>query len=53
VSRRRRPVLSDRYFFVTVRLLKKRAQPVDADFPWLALAYASFSTTSDPSLRSG
>jgi hypothetical protein len=53
VSRLRRPFLSDQYFFVAVRLLKKRAQPVDADFPWLAFAHASFSTTSDPSLRSG
>ena len=37
VSRLRPPFLSDRYFFVTVRLLKERAKLVDADFHLLAL----------------
>jgi REP-associated tyrosine transposase len=37
-SRLRRPFLSDRYFFVTVRLLKGRALLRDADFRLLALA---------------
>ncbi len=39
VSRLRRPFLSDRYFFVTVRLLKERTRLVDADFGFLALAF--------------
>src|SRR5947209_2228589 len=39
VSRLRRPFLSDRYFFITVRLLKERAKLVDADFHLLALAF--------------
>ena len=39
VSRLRRPFLSDRYFFVTVRLLEERAKLVDADFHLLALAF--------------
>jgi REP-associated tyrosine transposase len=38
MSRLRRPFLSDRYFFVTVRLLKGRARLRDADFRLLALA---------------
>jgi putative transposase len=38
VSRLRRPFLSDRYFFITVRLLKERGKLVDADFHSLALA---------------
>ena len=37
VSRLRRPFLSD--FFITVRLLKERAQLVDADFHLRALAF--------------
>jgi hypothetical protein len=39
VSRLRRPFLSDRYFFITVRLLKERAKLADADFGLLALAF--------------
>ena len=39
VSRLRRPFLSDRYFFVTVRLLEERAKLVEADFHLLALAF--------------
>jgi len=38
VSRLRRPYLSDRFFFLTVRLLKRRRQLEDADFERLALA---------------
>jgi len=38
VSRRRRPFLSDRFFFVTVRLLKRRREFEDADFQRLARA---------------
>jgi putative transposase len=38
VSRLRRPFLSDRFFFVTVRLLKRRRELDDADFERLALA---------------
>jgi len=38
MSRLRRPFLSDRYFFVTVRLLKGRGRLRDADFRLLALA---------------
>jgi REP-associated tyrosine transposase len=38
MSRLRRPFLSNRYFFVTVRLLKGRARLHDADFRLLALA---------------
>jgi hypothetical protein len=38
VSRLRRPFVSDRFFFVTVRLLKRRSQMRDADFRRLALA---------------
>lgn len=39
VSRLRRPFLSDRFFFVTVRRLKERAPLVEADFHLLALAF--------------
>ncbi|TAM80937.1 MAG: hypothetical protein EPN47_13715 [Acidobacteria bacterium] len=38
MSRLRRPFLSDRYFFITVRLLDERARLRDADFQLLALA---------------
>ncbi len=38
MSRLRRPFLSDRYFFLTVRLLKERAKLTEADFQLLALA---------------
>ena len=38
MSRLRRPFLSDRYFFITVRLLKGRRRLPDADFRLLALA---------------
>ena len=38
MSRLRRPFLSDRYFFVTVRLLKQRARLQDTDFHLMALA---------------
>ena len=38
MSRLRRPFLSDRYFFITVRLLKGRGRLRDADFHQLALA---------------
>ncbi len=36
---RDRPFLSDRYFFITVRLLKERAKLLDADFHLLTLAF--------------
>ncbi|MGH9434826.1 MAG: hypothetical protein ACRD06_02365 [Terriglobia bacterium] len=39
MSRLRRPFLSDRYFFVTVRLLGPCAKLADADFGGLALAF--------------
>jgi REP-associated tyrosine transposase len=39
VSKLRRPFLSDRYFFITVRLLKRRNPLCDADFRRLALAF--------------
>jgi len=39
VSRLRRPFLSDRFFFVTVRRRKERAPLVDADLHLLALAF--------------
>jgi putative transposase len=39
VARLRRPFLSDRFFFVTVRLLKRRSELRDADFHFLALAF--------------
>ena len=38
MSRLRRPFLSDRYFFVTVRLLKERGRLHEADFHLMALA---------------
>jgi len=39
MSRLRRPFLSDRYFFVTVRLLKVRARLQEADFQLMAVAF--------------
>jgi putative transposase len=45
VSRLRRPFLSDRYFFISARLLKTRTQLADADFHWLALAFRRARTT--------
>jgi REP-associated tyrosine transposase len=39
VSKLRRPFLSNRYFFITVRLLKRRAKLVDTDFTLLARAF--------------
>jgi REP element-mobilizing transposase RayT len=39
VSRLRRPFLSDRYFFVTVRLLRPRVKMTDGDFARLAQAF--------------
>ncbi|MHB8652768.1 MAG: REP-associated tyrosine transposase [Terriglobia bacterium] len=39
MSRLRRPFLSNRYLFITVRLLKNRAKLADADFSLLALAH--------------
>src|SRR5271167_3654584 len=39
VSRLRRPFLCDRFFFLTVRLLKRRSEWRDADFHFLALAF--------------
>ena len=38
MSRLRGPFLSDRYFFITVRLLKGRGRLRDADFRLLAMA---------------
>ncbi|MBI1941945.1 MAG: transposase [Acidobacteria bacterium] len=38
MSRLRRPFLSDRFFFITVRLLRTRTQLSEADFTSLALA---------------
>jgi hypothetical protein len=38
-SRPRRPFLSDRYFFMTVRLAKERAKLDDEDFGLLGLAH--------------
>jgi hypothetical protein len=35
----RRPFLSHRFFFVTVRLLQERRELSDADFRCLALAF--------------
>ncbi|PYV33289.1 MAG: hypothetical protein DMG22_10530 [Acidobacteria bacterium] len=34
VSRLRRPFLSDRYFFITVRLLRQRANLTDRTHNW-------------------
>jgi putative transposase len=39
VSRLRRPFLSDRFFFLTVRLLKRRSELRDVDFHFLALGF--------------
>jgi len=36
---RDRPFLSDRFFFVTVRVLKRRSELRDADSHFLALAF--------------
>jgi len=38
MSKLRRPFLFDRYFFITVRLLKRRRQLAEGDFQRLALA---------------
>jgi putative transposase len=38
VSKLRRPFLSNRYFFITVRLLQRRSELREADFRCLALA---------------
>jgi putative transposase len=38
VSRLRRPYLSDRFFFITVRLLERRRKLDDADFERMALS---------------
>jgi putative transposase len=38
VSRLRRPYLSDRFFFITVRLIERRRKLEDADFERLALS---------------
>ena len=38
MSRLRRPFLSNRYFFITVRLLEDHARLIDADFQLLAVA---------------
>ncbi|HET9178567.1 MAG TPA: transposase [Terriglobia bacterium] len=39
MSKLRRPFLSDRYFFITVRLLRRRTKLADADFGLLARAF--------------
>ena len=39
MSRLRRPFLSDRYFFISVRLLRRREKMGDADFLLLARAF--------------
>jgi hypothetical protein len=39
VSKLRRPFLSDRYFFITVRLLKRREKFTEPDFALLARAF--------------
>jgi len=39
VSKLRRPFLSNRYFFITVRLLKRRAKLIETDFTLLARAF--------------
>ena len=39
VSKLRRPFLSDRYFFITVRLLKRRDKLTEPDFALLARAF--------------
>ena len=40
VSKLRRPFLSDRYFFITVRLLRRRVKMTDGDFAVLAQAFS-------------
>jgi len=47
-SRLRRTFLSDRFFFVTVRLLKRRSEFRDADFRFLTLAFCSLSFEHKP-----
>ena len=39
MSKLRRPFLSDRYFFITVRLLPRRTELIEADFQLLARAF--------------
>ena len=39
VSKLRRPFLSNRYFFITVRLLKRRAKLIETDLTLLARAF--------------
>lgn len=39
VSKLRRPFLSDRYFFITVRLLPRRTKLMEPDFRLLARAF--------------
>ncbi|HEV2382440.1 MAG TPA: hypothetical protein VG206_21955 [Terriglobia bacterium] len=39
VSKLRRPFLSNRYFFITVRLLKRRAKLTETDLTLLARAF--------------
>jgi hypothetical protein len=46
VSRLRRPFLSHRFFFVTVRLVQERRELSDADFRCLALAFNANLTDS-------
>ncbi len=38
-SKLRRPFLSDRYFFISVRLLKRREKPTEPEFALLARAF--------------
>jgi hypothetical protein len=39
VSKLRRPFLSDRYFFIAVRLLRRREKFTEPDFALLARAF--------------
>jgi hypothetical protein len=39
VSKPRRPFLSDRYFFIAVRLLRRREKLTEPDFALLARAF--------------
>jgi REP element-mobilizing transposase RayT len=39
VSKLRRPFLSDRYFFITVRLLPRRTNLMETDFTLMARAF--------------
>ena len=39
VSKLRRPFLSNRYFFITVRLLERRTKLIETDFTLLARAF--------------